>query len=48
MRDIFDFLGYNVIKLDRVMYAGLSKKDLPRGKWRYITEKELVNLKMLK
>lgn len=48
VRDIFDFLGYNVIKLDRVMYAGLSKKDLPRGKWRYITEKELVNLKMLK
>ncbi len=46
LRRLFEALGYKVKKLDRVMYAGLSKKDLPRGKWRYLTEKELQFLKM--
>ncbi len=48
VRAMLEHLGYNVIKLDRVVFAGLSKKDLPRGKYRAITTAELVNLKMLK
>lgn len=38
-------LGYEIIKLDRVSYAGLTKKDLPRGRFRHLTEKEVVFLK---
>jgi len=45
VRRIFEALGYEVKKLDRMMYAGLTKKDLPRGKWRYLSEKEVVMLK---
>jgi 23S rRNA pseudouridine2605 synthase len=45
VRRIFESLNYKVEKLDRVMYAGLTKKDLPRGNWRYLTEKEVINLK---
>ena len=45
VRRIFESLGYKVEKLDRVMYAGLTKKDLPRGNWRFLSEKEVVNLK---
>ena len=45
VRRIFEHLGYEVVKLDRVIYAGLDKRNLPRGKWRYLTEKELVFLK---
>ncbi len=48
IRRLFETLGYQVKKLDRVMYAGLTKKDLPRGKWRYLTEKEVEFLKMRK
>lgn len=48
VRRIFEHLGYKVIKLDRVMYAGLTKIDLPRGKWRFLTEKEVIKLKFLK
>ncbi|BDD05888.1 pseudouridine synthase [Aureibacter tunicatorum] len=48
VRRIFEHLGYEVVKLDRVTYAGLTKKDLPRGKWRYLSEKELINLKYFK
>jgi len=47
IRRMFEHLGYDVIKLDRVMYAGLTKKNLPRGKWRFLTEKEVNFLKML-
>ncbi len=47
VRRIFEHLGYRVTKLDRVLYAGLTKKDLPRGKWRFLTEMELANLKMI-
>jgi 23S rRNA pseudouridine2605 synthase len=47
VRRIFEHLGYEIKALDRVSYAGLTKKDLPRGKWRYLTEKELVYLKYL-
>ncbi|MCC9165330.1 rRNA pseudouridine synthase [Pontibacter sp. XAAS-A31] len=45
VRRIFEHLGYEVVTLDRVQYAGLTKKDLPRGNWRYLTEKEVVRLK---
>ena len=47
IRRLFEHYGYEVIKLDRVSYAGLDKKDLPRGKWRYLKEKELIRLKHL-
>ncbi len=47
VRRVFEHFGYQVIKLDRVFLAGLTKKDLPRGKWRFLTEKELNMLKRL-
>lgn len=47
VRRIFATLGYQVVKLDRVVYAGLTKKDLPRGHWRYLTEQEVINLGMI-
>lgn len=40
-------LGYTIIKLDRVEYAGLTKLDLPRGHYRELTEKEVAFLKMM-
>ena len=46
VRRMFEELGYRVVKLDRVYYAGLTKKDLPRGKWRFLSEKEVTRLKM--
>lgn len=45
VRRIFEELNYNVIKLDRVTFAGLTKKNLPRGNWRFLTEQEIINLK---
>lgn len=45
VRRIFEHLGYDVEKLDRVMYAGLTKKNVSRGKWRFLTEKEVITLK---
>lgn len=47
VRRIFESLGYEVVKLDRVVYAGLTKKDLTRGRWRYLDEKEIIMLKHL-
>ena len=44
VRRIFESLGYDVIRLDRVVYAGLTKKDLPRGQWRYLTPREVSRL----
>jgi len=46
VRRIFEYLGYRVNKLDRVYFAGLTKKGLARGKWRFLTEKEVNFLKM--
>ena len=46
VRRIFESLGYHVTKLDRVMFAGLTKKNLRRGDWRYLTEKEVDMLRM--
>jgi 23S rRNA pseudouridine2605 synthase len=48
VRRIFEHLGYSVEKLDRSVYAGLTKKDLPRGKWRPLTENEVKVLKRIK
>jgi 23S rRNA pseudouridine2605 synthase len=48
VRRIFEHLGYEVSKLDRVVFAGLTKKDLPRGHWRFLTEQEVINLGMVK
>lgn len=45
VRRMFAHFGYEVIKLDRTVFAGLTKIDLPRGKWRYLNEKELRRLK---
>ncbi len=45
---IFEHLDYEVVRIDRVSYAGLTKKDLPRGHWRYLTEQEVINLGMIK
>lgn len=47
VRRMFEHLGYEVVKLDRVVYANLTKKDLPRGRWRYLDEKEVIQLKHL-
>ena len=46
VRRIFDKLGYKITKLDRVFFAGLTKKNVPRGKYRFLTEKE-VNILMM-
>lgn len=46
VRRIFEHLGYKVIKLDRVYFAGLTKKNLPRGRWRYLNEDEVNALRM--
>ena len=46
VRRIFESLGYRVIKLDRVYFAGLTKKGLRRGDWRYLTEREVNMLRM--
>jgi 23S rRNA pseudouridine2605 synthase len=48
VRRIFESLGYQVEKLDRVMYAGLTKKNLPRGQWRFLSDKEVILLKHFK
>jgi 23S rRNA pseudouridine2605 synthase len=48
VRRLFESLGYDVLKLDRTTFAGLNKKDLPRGSWRFLTEKEVVKLKFFK
>jgi len=44
VRRIFESLDYRVVKLDRVMFAGLTKKDLPRGRWRFLTPAEITML----
>jgi 23S rRNA pseudouridine2605 synthase len=46
VRRIFEHLGYQIARLDRVIFAGLTKKNLPRGKWRFLTPREVGFLKM--
>jgi 23S rRNA pseudouridine2605 synthase len=45
VRRVFEALGYQIVKLDRVVYAGLDKKDLARGQWRFLKPEEVVRLK---
>lgn len=47
VRKIFEHFGYKVVKLDRVIFSGLTKKNLSRGHWRHLTQQEINNLKML-
>lgn len=47
VRAIFESFKYDVLKIDRVSFAGLTKKNLPRGNWRFLTEQEIINLKNL-
>jgi len=47
VRKIFEHFGYKVLKLDRVIFAGLTKKNLSRSHWRHLTQQEINNLKML-
>ena len=48
VRRIFEHLGYEVVKLDRTYYAGLTKKDIPRGRFRHLTQQEVIMLKHFK
>ncbi len=45
VRAIFEHFKYDVLRIDRVVFAGLTKKNLPRGNWRFLTEQEIINLK---
>ncbi|MFV5687114.1 pseudouridine synthase [Flavobacterium sp. ZT3R25] len=45
VRNIFEHFSYDVLRIDRVSFAGLTKKNLPRGNWRLLTEQEIINLK---
>ncbi|MEG0848771.1 pseudouridine synthase [Flavobacterium plurextorum] len=45
VRAIFEHFDYDVLRIDRVSFAGLTKKNLPRGNWRFLTEQEVINLK---
>ena len=45
VRSIFENFGYDVLRIDRVSFAGLTKKNLPRGNFRILTEQEVINLK---
>ena len=45
VRSIFEHFSYDVLRIDRVSFAGLTKKNLPRGNWRLLTEQEIINLK---
>ena len=45
VRSIFEHFSYDVLRIDRVAFAGLTKKNLPRGNWRLLTEQEIINLK---
>lgn len=47
VKRIFESLGYKIMLLDRVVFAGLTKKDIPRGSWRKLSKQEVINLKML-
>lgn len=48
VRRIFEALGYEVMKLDRTVYAGLDKKELARGQWRFLSKEEIIHLKHFK
>ncbi|KLT69052.1 MULTISPECIES: pseudouridine synthase [Flavobacterium] len=45
VRAVFEHFDYDVLRIDRVSFAGLTKKNLPRGNWRFLTDQEIINLK---
>ena len=45
VRRVFESMGYQIVKLDRTVYSELTKKDIPRGKWRFLSQKEVITLK---
>ena len=47
VRRLFEALDYEVVKLDRVAFANLTKKDLPRGRWRFLEQQEINMLMMI-
>ena len=47
LKKIFAHLGYKIVKMDRVYYAGLTKKDITRGRYRFLNDKEVAMLKMI-
>ncbi|MBL7473064.1 pseudouridine synthase [Robertkochia sediminum] len=47
IKRLFEHLGYSINMLDRVVFAGLTKKDIPRGSWRMLSKQEVINIKML-
>ena len=47
VRRVFESMGYKVVKLDRTLFAGLTKKNIPRGRWRFLEDQEINMLKML-
>lgn len=47
VRRLFEYLGYKVVALDRIQYAGLTKQGLALGKWRFLTSQEIMNLKKI-
>ncbi len=47
LRKLFEHLGYDVLRMDRVVFGGLTKKDLPRGHWRVLKEQEVINMRMM-
>ena len=47
IKRMFEQLGYKIVMLDRVVFGGLTKKDIPRGSWRKLSKQEVINLKML-
>lgn len=47
VKRIFESMGYEIVMLDRVVFGGLTKKDIPRGSWRKLGKQEVINLKML-
>ncbi|WP_340199796.1 pseudouridine synthase [Ascidiimonas sp. W6] len=47
IRGVLEKLGYEIVRLDRVVYGGLTKKDLPRGNWRKLSKQEIINLGMI-
>jgi 23S rRNA pseudouridine2605 synthase len=47
LKNLFSHLGYKIVKMDRVYFGGLTKKDIPRGRHRFLREKEVSMLKMI-
>ena len=47
LKNLFAYLGYKIVRMDRVYFGGLTKKDIPRGRHRFLSDKEVSMLKMI-